>query len=293
MGRGRLVTASRILAGACMLLVAASLTAQDRPLFPGQNQPQAASSNNDALSLLLDQNTQLRTELRALRALAEEQGFELRTLQRDSLSRYTNMDQRLQALENAAAPPAADPGPISGEQNQPLGSSAPAVADSSPAPLSIPSAPSANTETATPETTVVTPIRSRASTLKPAVLSEQQLYQMAYESAINSNFKRSIAEFDQYLNVYPQGRFVSNAHYWKGQSYLYLDRFGEARDAYEIILNEFAETPKLPDAMYGLGLAYQGLGETAQARDLFNSIKRRYPNTGVANLADTRLLSLD
>ena len=187
MGRGRLVTASRILAGACMLLAAASLTAQDRPLFPGQNQPQAASSNNDALSLLLDQNTQLRIELQALRALAEEQGFELRTLQRDSLSRYTNMDQRLQALENSAAPPAADPGSISGEQNQPLGSSAPAVADSSPVPSSIPSAPLANTETATPETTVVTPIRSRTSTLQPAVLSEQQLYQMAYESAINSN----------------------------------------------------------------------------------------------------------
>jgi tol-pal system protein YbgF len=129
--------------------------------------------------------------------------------------------------------------------------------------------------------------------LQPAVLSEQQLYQMAYDSVINNNFKQSIAEFDQYLSIYPQGRFVTNAHYWKGQAYFYLNQYAEARDSYEIILNNFEESAKLPDAMYGLGITYQGLGNIAQARQLFNEIKRRFPNTGAANLADTRLLSLD
>ena len=116
---------------------------------------------------------------------------------------------------------------------------------------------------------------------------------MAYDSVINSNFERSIAEFDQYLSIYPQGRFVTNAFYWKGQAFLYLNRYAEARDSYEVILNEYTDSAKLPDAMYGLGLAYQGLGNIAQARQLLNDIKRRFPNTGVANLADTRLLTLD
>ena len=135
-------------------------------------------------------------------------------------------------------------------------------------------------------------LASRA-TLQPAVLSEQQLYQMAYDSVINSNFERSIAEFDQYLSIYPQGRFVTNAFYWKGQAFLYLNRYAEARDSYEVILNEYDNSANIPDAMYGLGLAYQGLGNIPQARQLLNDIKRRFPNTGVANLADTRLLTLD
>ncbi len=125
------------------------------------------------------------------------------------------------------------------------------------------------------------------------MLSEQQLYQMAYDSVINSNFERSIAEFDQYLSVYPDGRFVTNAHYWKGQAYLYLNRYSEAQAAYEVIINEYSDNAKLPDAMYGLALAYQGMGNVTRARQLLNDIKRRFPNTGVANLADTRLLSLD
>ena len=94
-------------------------------------------------------------------------------------------------------------------------------------------------------------------------------------------------------SVYPGGRFVTNAHYWKGQAYLYLERYSEAKESYEIILNRYEDSAKLADAMYGLGLAYQGLGNVTQARQLLNEIKRRFPNTGVANLADTKLLQLD
>lgn len=289
MGRGLLLlSGSKILAGACLLLAAATLLAQQRPLFPGQNQSGAADvTNNDALSLLLDQNNQMRAELQALRALIEEQGFELRRLQRDSRNRYTNMDQRLQALESGEAPVTAIPDADSPAQTAPVESTLPPIAEPIPSAALEPS----NSEAAA--SAAVNPARGRTSTLQPAVLSEQQLYQMAYESAINSNFERSIAEFDQYLSVYPQGRFVANVHYWKGQSYLYLNRFEEARDSYKIILNEYGDSPKLPDAMYGLGQAFQGLGDTSQARNLFNDIKRRYPNTGVANLADSNLQSLD
>ncbi len=295
--------AKKLVAGVCLLLVAGSSTAQERSLFPGQNQP-PVDGTSDALALLLDQNNQLRTELQALRALVEEQGFELRRLGRDSLSRYTNLDERLQVLEGAAvaAGPSglaaitpsgpSDSGPAAPESRSPKQRQATPTIATPGNPVVIEPEPAA----ADPVVSAVgdrTPARSRASTLRPAVLSEQQLYQMGYESAINSNFERSVAEFDQYLGVYPEGRFVSNAHYWKGQSFLYLNRFTEAKDAYEIILNQYSDSPKLPDAMYGLGLAYQGLGDTARARQLFNNIKRRYPNTGVANLADTRLLSLD
>ena len=260
---------------------------------PGQS-PQTTQSaagtaapNTDALSLLLEQNQQLRAEVQALRALIEEQGFEVRKLQRDSLNRYTNVDDRLSALESGGA---ANPsGPATAGIGPGLTTPTPAIPattidDNRPA---ISLGNSRELDRATPP-----PRTSSRPTLQPAVLSEQQLYQMAYDSVINSNFERSVAEFDQYLSIYPEGRFVTNAYYWKGQAYLYLNRFAEARDSYEIILNQHGDSAKLPDAMYGLGLAYQGLGNIAQARQLLNEIKRRFPNTGVANLADTRLLSL-
>ena len=64
---------------------------------------QQAPVNNDALSLLLEQNRQLQAEVQALRGMVEEQGFELRKLQRNSLSRYTDTDDRLRNLETATS----------------------------------------------------------------------------------------------------------------------------------------------------------------------------------------------
>lgn len=272
---------------------------------PGQQSqaiPAAQASNNDAMSLLLEQNQQLRQEVQALRALVEEQGFEIRKMQRDSLNRYTNVDDRLSAIETSGlASSSTTTAPAT--SSNPLVSNPPASAgagnvSSTLTPRNsggISSAPLDNGAdiAATSVTPRTTNRGSGRATLQPAVLSEQQLYQMAYDSVINSNFELSIAEFDQYLSIYPAGRFVTNAHYWKGQAYLYLNRYNEAKDSYEIILNQFEDSAKLPDAMYGLGLAYQGLGNIAQARQLLNEIKRRFPNTGVANLADTRLLQLD
>ena len=250
------------------------------------------SSNSDALSLLLEQNQQLRAELQALRGIVEEQGFELRKLQRDTLNRYTSNDERLTALEGGTSASSSLP------TQAPL---SPSISNSQ---RDVSSSVSNTNNAVTARESVDDFVGERSSlnnlqtsnrrgSLQPAVLSEQQLYQMAYDSVINSDFERSIAEFDQYMSVYPSGRFVTNAHYWKGQAYLYLERYSEAKESYEIILNRYEDSAKLADAMYGLGLAYQGLGNVTQARQLLNEIKRRFPNTGVANLADTKLLQLD
>ena len=255
----------------------------------GQDQAAGSNANSDALSLLLEQNQQLRSELQALRAIIEEQGFEVRKLQRDSLTRYTSTDDRLSALEQGASPITLSGGAVSSATD--TAESIASAADSSMTNSRL--VDSNENIRADGPNSLKSPAVSERRTLQPAVLSEQQLYQMAYDSVINSNFERSIAEFDQYMSVYPTGRFVTNAHYWKGQAYLYLDRYAEAKDSYEIILNRYEDSAKLPDAMYGLGLSYQGLGNITQAKQLLNEIKRRFPNTGVANLADTKLLQLD
>ena len=254
-----------------------------------QDQAASSNANSDALSLLLEQNQQLRSELQALRAIIEEQGFEVRKLQRDSLTRYTSTDDRLSALEQGASPIALSGGAVSSATD--TAESIASAADSSMTNSRLVDS-NENVRAGGPNS-LKSPAVSERRTLQPAVLSEQQLYQMAYDSVINSNFERSIAEFDQYMSVYPTGRFVTNAHYWKGQAYLYLDRYAEAKDSYEIILNRYEDSAKLADAMYGLGLSYQGLGNITQAKQLLNEIKRRFPNTGVANLADTKLLQLD
>lgn len=236
----------------------------------------AAQPSNEGLSLLLEQNRQLQSEIQALRGQLEEQGFEIKKLQRDSLGRYTDTDSRLIDLETLATQRGLEPLVVERKSD----------IETSETPD-----PAGQKENAS--NTISASKRSNRGALQPAVLTEQQLYQLAYDSVINSDFERSVAEFNHYLDVHPRGRFVANAHYWKGQAFLYMGSFDAARDSYEVILNEYRESSKLPDAMYGLGLAFQGMGNIPRAKQLLNDIKREFPNTGVANLADTRLLSMD
>jgi len=54
--------------------------------------------------------------------------------------------------------------------------------------------------------------------VQPTVLTEQQQYQLALDSLLQEEqYQRAVSEFDQYLTQYPNGRFVTNAYYWKGQ----------------------------------------------------------------------------
>lgn len=251
---------------------------------------EAAEPGNDVLMILLEQNRNLQAEVQALRALVEEQGFELRRLQRESLDRYTDLDNRLGSLEQRqAASNLASAPPVATDPVTPPAGATPIVNTD---PAAVPAEPGSRATGSVPGV-VAAPDSGTRPTLQPDILSEQELYQMAYESAINSQFDLAIAQFDQYLSVYPSGRFTTNAHYWKGQSYLYLSRFQEAIAAYELILRQYPDAAKVPDAMYGLGVAYEGIGNLVRAREVMQEIKRRYPNTGVANLADTRLLSLN
>lgn len=274
---------------------------------------QGAGGSNDAMLLLLEQNRNLQSEVQALRALVEEQGYEIRKLQRESLDRYTDTDSRLRNLEQALAS-----GGVAGASTLSTpGSAATGVEEAQVTPLNRfpgaqPQGAAAASSTTASDTTArgssTTPAQSTAGTiaantrqrqdnarsaLEPVVLTEQQLYQMAYDSAINSQFERAIAEFDQYLGSYPQGRFATNSHYWKGQSYLYLSRYDEAVAEYNVILQQYPADAKVPDSLYGQAIAFEGMGDVQRARQLLQQILRDYPNTGVANLADTRLRSLN
>lgn len=295
--------------------LAAGAVVESQPAVPGQGSagsPAGSVAGSDALLLLLEQNRNLQAEVQALRAMVEEQGYELRRLQRESLDRYTDTDSRLSSLEQntAAGTAAASAGlpavaatpqieaPLADTQSAAL---AQTVAQSAASPASDPLTPRGNDPVggvnalqgqSQPLARSDTSTAAR-STLEPVVLSEQQLYQMAYDSAINSRFERAIAEFDQYLAAYPGGRFISNAHYWRGQSFLYLDRFEEAIGAYDVILQQYPSDAKVPDATYGMAVAYEGMGNVQRARQILQDILRRFPNTGVANLADTRLRSLN
>jgi tol-pal system protein YbgF len=272
-----------------------------QPYLPGQTPSgvQPGSSSNDALVMLLDQFREMRAELETLRGLVEEQTYELNNMKRESLDRYTDLDSRLTSMSSAApasgpaasvqsgvvAPVSAISQPVSAAS---VNAAAPVVAPV-PAPVSAQDAIAA-TSPAVPVTAA--PVTTPA--VQPTVLTEQQQYQLALDSLLQEEqYQRAVSEFDQYLTQYPNGRFVTNAYYWKGQAYVNLAMMEEARVAFETIVTQYPDGRKVDDAMYSLGTVYDKLGNVERAQQLVRQVQSRFPNTSAANLADIYLRSMN
>lgn len=271
---------------------------------------QAGASNNDALLLLLDQFTALRGEMETLRGMVEEQGFEIRRLQQDSLDRYTDLDSRMSAIYqdmDAATPvssapalpaggSAAEAAPVS-TMTQPASTQMP-VAATTTANTSAVANPSTNVPVMTPSADAGMAVPSSglgaASAQPPVMMTEQQLYEVALDSLLQQQqYQTSIDQFQQYLGQYPNGRFVTNAYYWQGQAYVNLSMFNEARQVFETILTEYPDGRKIEDAMYSLGTVYHRLGDNTRAREMLQDVRTRFPNTSAANLSDIYLRTIN
>jgi len=293
-------------------VMSAAGVVEAQPYLPGQTSSgaQPGSSSNDALVMLLDQFREMRSELETLRGLVEEQGYELGNLKRESLDRYTDLDMRLTAISSntpLVAPAVTAPSVLapSAVLTQP-GSSAPINAN---APVAVPEqvapAPVSATQIASVSATTTTDTRApvalvpefpvgTAPSLQPTLLTEQQQYQLALDSLLqDEQYQRAVAEFDQYLVLYPNGRFVTNAYYWKGQSFVNLAMMEEARVAFETIVTQYPDGRKVDDAMYSLGTVYDKLGNAERAQQLLRQVQSRFPNTSAANLADIYLRSMN
>jgi len=279
-----------------------------------------AQPNNDALNLLLEQVRSLREEVQTLRGMVEEQGYELRRLQQDSLDRYTDLDGRISTLyqdvesgnaASAALPPSSGNFPASANTAAMTGnpSASPTTNTASNtsaasgfntsglnngnAAASATSSASAGSSSTQLATNGVVSGNNTPVVPAPGIMTEQQLYERALDSLLQEEaYQRSIAEFDQYLAQYPDGRFVTNAYYWQGQAYVNLSQFEQARSAFEAIVNNYPDGRKIEDAMYSLGTVYHRLGDSSRARQMLQDVRTRFPNTSAANLADIYLRTL-
>lgn len=98
-------------------------------------------------------------------------------------------------------------------------------------------------------------------------------------------YQQALGLFDALILNYPAGQFTPNAYYWKGEIYLYTDDLELARQAFVQVVHLFADHPKVPDALYKLGVVYHRLGENQRALEYLDRVVAEHPEHTAAGLA--------
>lgn len=196
-------------------------------------------------------------ELGRLRGLIEQLRYDFDQAQRRNSEAIVGFDARLKGLE-AEAIGRAD------------GSTGAAPVSGGSAPLG-----------ATGSSPEAAPLSSAAD--------EEALYLKSFDLLKGGKYDDAISGFKGMLAKYPQGNYSDNAWYWTGESYYIKKDFPNALASYRSLLEKFASSPKVPDALLKTGIIQQEQKKTDAAKGAYNRVVKEFPNSSAAIQARTRL----
>ncbi|MTV39335.1 tol-pal system protein YbgF [Duganella radicis] len=117
---------------------------------------------------------------------------------------------------------------------------------------------------------------------------EQRGYDAAMQLFKAGDYKAAGSALQEFVQRYPGSSYASNAQYWLGNAY-YAQRDCKAAIAAQlVVLKNYADSPKAPDAMLNIASCQTELKDKAAKKTLQDLIKQ-YPDSPAAATAKERL----
>jgi tol-pal system protein YbgF len=266
---------------AAALVAAASASAQRASLAERVErlEAQTASQNNAQANMeTLNRLNALQQEVASLRGLVEQLQNENTQLKQGNREQYVDLDSRLSRLEGGAGTAGAPPAPAT------------SVAQPAAAPENPPAAPDSGSAATPPRGVVADVANGAAAPADPA--GERPMYDSAFQALRDGEYAEASRRFQAYLEAYPAGTLAPNAWYWLGESYYVTQNYDVALQAFQSLLQTFADSAKAPDALLKAGYCEFELGRSDVGEKTLRDVVARYPGSDAARLAQSRLRSL-
>jgi tol-pal system protein YbgF len=123
-------------------------------------------------------------------------------------------------------------------------------------------------------------------------LSEDQLYEIAKQAYDNGDFQSALQGFEIFSEKYPESSNADNARFWIGEIYFAEKWYERAILEYEKVIKNYPEENKVPGAYLKQGLAFEKLGENANARLILNQLMEKFPDSNEAGIARRKLAQM-
>ncbi|MYJ96730.1 MAG: tol-pal system protein YbgF [Proteobacteria bacterium] len=119
--------------------------------------------------------------------------------------------------------------------------------------------------------------------------SDQDNYQAAFNLLRDGNYEESASALEQFLAVFPSSPLADNAQYWLAETYYVQRQYMAALPAFQLVVDEYPGSSKLPDALLKIGFCNYELQQWGAAREALQRVIREFPATTAARLATQRL----
>ena len=123
--------------------------------------------------------------------------------------------------------------------------------------------------------------------------SDRDNYQVAFELVKEERYDLAVKAFRQFLVEFPDSELADNAQYWLAESYYADDKFEQALADFEVVINNYPRSRKVPDALLKMGYCNYNLKRWDAARVTLTRVQDDYPETTAARLAGEYLKRME
>ena len=123
--------------------------------------------------------------------------------------------------------------------------------------------------------------------------SDRDNYQAAFELLKEQRYEPAAMAFQQFLVSYPDSQLADNAQYWLAETYYVTQKYDDALGEFEIVINNYPTSRKVPDALLKVGYCNYELERWNAARRALGRVQADYPDTTAARLAEQRIRRMD
>ena len=289
------------------------LSTLQRRVYGGTSQPSTGGStgadiNKPQAARLALRLSQLESQIRIMTGQIEEVTFRMDRLSKRVDGLVTDVDRRLQRLEQNAATAQGGRAP---QQDQLPGQPLPQVASQTPAlpptelqpgqaqqppqqgqgqvfdsgPKVIGQVPAATLEELRQQaiepgeavpTTAAPSGGTQAAALQGQTPKEQ--YDQAFRLLSQANYSGAETALAAFLQRNPDDPLAGNAKYWMGETFYVRGQFREAAVTFAEGYQQYPNSSKAPDNLLKLAKSLSALGQTADACGTVDELLKRYPD---------------
>jgi tol-pal system protein YbgF len=129
--------------------------------------------------------------------------------------------------------------------------------------------------------------------MPPVDIDPSQLYENAFLDVRKGNYELAIAQFRDVLDYFGQTEYAPNARYWIGECWYSLEQYDSALVEFDILVSSYPSSDRLPTALYKMGRCYEEEGKPQRAREYYERVIKEYANSLEAKPAQSRLSQLE
>ncbi|MFN3550594.1 MAG: tetratricopeptide repeat protein [Endomicrobiia bacterium] len=113
----------------------------------------------------------------------------------------------------------------------------------------------------------------------PILPSPTEFFNIAYNDYSRGMYDLAIRGFKDYLSKYPDSELANKAYYYLADSYYAKKQYQECVKIIDEYLTKYQKDEFLVSMLYKKGLCLQYLEMYKQAKEIFDYIKKNYPNS--------------